>query len=173
MTGRSLMKSSPLSACNRTLESLTLVQAQATSLCGWQKRVPTGIVYAIDIEPDMLRYINERAAADALHNIKTYLVDYEHIALPEPVDLILIINTYHHIPDRISCFAALRRHLLPGGKLVVIDFTEESPMGPPPEHRMNSEFITTELTAAGYIKTSESSLLPHQSLLIFEPSGTP
>jgi cyclopropane fatty-acyl-phospholipid synthase-like methyltransferase len=132
------------------------------------ERVPEGVVHALDVSPEMLQYIDKRAATAGLKNIVTRQIDYGYFALPELVNAVLVVNTYHHIADRNHCFSALRSWLLPNAKLAIIDFTEESPMGPPAEHRMNAEFIRKEIEAAGYTRTQSFSNLPYQSFQIFQ-----
>ena len=88
--------------------------------------------------------------------------------LPEPVDLILVVDTYHHIDDRIRYFAALQSSLRPGGRLVIIDFKADSPNGPPAQHRISPERVGEELAAAGYMLIEKFEFLPRQYGLIFK-----
>ncbi len=131
------------------------------------KRVKEGVVFAIDSEPEMLRYIQKRAASAGLSNIKTFKTNH-HLALPERVDVILLVNTYHHIENRVSCFSDLKRWLNADGKLVVIEGKPGTPMEPPEEIRVTRNIIETELAQAGYAQSDEASFLPYQSLQIFK-----
>ena len=92
--------------------------------------------------------------------------------LPEPVDLILVVDTYHHIDDRSRYFAALQSSLRPGGRLVIIDFKADSPNGPPPQHRIPPERVTQELAAAGFTLADKIEFLPRQYGLIFKKSDS-
>lgn len=132
------------------------------------KRVKSGIVYAIDSQPEMLEYIQKRAAAAGLSNIKTHKIDHNHGELPEAVDVILIVNTYHHIFNRVSYFNNLKRWLNPDGKLVVVEGKPGTPMEPPLEIRVTKEMIGDELTKAGYAQSAEASFLPYQYLQVFK-----
>ena len=87
--------------------------------------------------------------------------------LPEPVDLVLVVDTYHHIDDRVAYFAALRASLRSGGRLAIVDFKPDSPNGPPPKHRITAEQVTTELNAAGYSLLATHLFLPRQYFLVF------
>jgi cyclopropane fatty-acyl-phospholipid synthase-like methyltransferase len=78
------------------------------------KRVPEGKVFAIDIEPEMLRYLSERARREHLSTVIPVVANEETPNIPEPVDLILVVDTYHHIDDRIAYFNRLRKSLKPG-----------------------------------------------------------
>jgi ubiquinone/menaquinone biosynthesis C-methylase UbiE len=71
------------------------------------KAVPRGIVYAVDIEPSMLEHIRKRAAGEHVHNVTTVQASESSPNLPKPVDIVLIVNTYHHLPNRPAYFREL------------------------------------------------------------------
>jgi SAM-dependent methyltransferase len=132
------------------------------------KRAHEGKVFAADVEPDMVRYLGVRAEREHLANLTPVQAGADAANLPEPVDLILVIDTYHHIDDRTRYFAALQSSLRPGGRLVIIDFKADSPNGPPAQHRIPPERVTHELAAAGYALTEKFEFLPRQYGLIFQ-----
>lgn len=132
------------------------------------KRVPEGKVFAIDIEPDMVRYLRERAQQEHLGGLVPVLASEESANLPEPVDLVLIVDTYHHIDHRIAYFERLRTSLRPKGRLAIVDFKADSPNGPPLEHRISPEKATAELDAAGYSLVTTHPFLPRQYFLVFQ-----
>ena len=131
------------------------------------KRVPEGKVFAADVEPDMVRYLGARAEREHLANLTPVQTRADAANLPEPVDLVLVVDTYHHIDDRIRYFAALQSSLRPGGLLVIIDFKADLPNGPPAKHRIAPERVTEEFAAAGYTLTEKIEFLPRQYGLIF------
>jgi cyclopropane fatty-acyl-phospholipid synthase-like methyltransferase len=131
------------------------------------KRVPAGKIFAADVEPDMVRYLGARAEREHLANLTPVQARTDAANLPEPVDLILVVDTYHHIDDRTRYFAALQSSLRSGGRLVIIDFKTDSPNGPPAQHRIAPQLVTQELTAAGYELTEKLEFLPRQFGLIF------
>ncbi len=88
--------------------------------------------------------------------------------LPAPVDLVLIVDTYHHIPDRVAYFERLRQDLTRSGRVAIIDVTKDSPSGPPVEFRFDPEQITGELSRAGYDLVAQHDFLPRQMFLIYE-----
>jgi SAM-dependent methyltransferase len=136
------------------------------------KRVPEGKVFAIDVEPDMLRYLSERAHREHLNNVFPVVANQESPNIPEPVDVILVVDTYHHIDDRAAYFSRLKKSLRPQGRLAIVDFKPDSPEGPPPEHRIPAEKVTEELKAAGYSLVAAHSFLPRQYFLVFTASGS-
>jgi predicted methyltransferase len=92
--------------------------------------------------------------------------------LPEPVDVAIVVDTYHHIGNRAPYFAKLKSSLRPAGRLVVIDFKADSPNGPPVRHRISPERVTQELNAAGYALVDTLQFLPRQYCLIFEAGNS-
>ena len=125
-------------------------------------------VYAVDIEPSMVSYLRERAAKEGLHNVIAVQAAAAQPNLPEPADLVLIVDTYHHIGDREAYFRKLAKSLKPGGRVAIIDFTPESPEGPPQEFRFPLKQFTSEMGKAGYKLTAQYDFLPRQRFLIFE-----
>jgi SAM-dependent methyltransferase len=132
------------------------------------KRVPRGKVFAVDIEPDMLRYLTERKHREHLGVLQPVQARADAANLPEPVDLVLVVDTYHHIDNRTAYFAKLAKSLRPDGRLAIIDFKVDAPEGPPPEFRMPPEKVTAELEAAGYRLVAAHPFLPRQYFLVFQ-----
>ena len=131
--------------------------------------MPEGRVYAVDLEPDMVKYLGERAKRDGLKNLVAVQAKPDHPELPDKVDRILLVDTYHHINDRIAYFKRLRGALKPGGQVAIIDFTADSPVGPPKGVRISARKVAEEMTLAGYAQVSEHAFLPYQFFLVFEP----
>jgi cyclopropane fatty-acyl-phospholipid synthase-like methyltransferase len=129
-------------------------------------------VYAVDIEPGMITYLRDRAAKEGLKNIVAVQASDDAANLPEPVDAILIVDTYHHIGNREVYFRKLAKSLKPGGQLAIIDFKPDSPEGPPKEFRFPPEKFKTELAKAGYTLAQQLDFLPRQQFLIFRRAGS-
>ena len=85
---------------------------------------PTGKVYAIDIDPGLLAIVKDKARASSLTTIETVVAGEVDPRLPEPVDLIFVCDTMHHLPKQGEYVKQFSRLLRPGGRVVVIDFSE-------------------------------------------------
>ena len=133
--------------------------------------VPQGRVYAVDIEPDMVKYLAERAKREGLANLSAVAGAPDDARLPGKVDLVLIVDTYHHIGQRETYFRKLARSLKPAGRVAIIDFNAKSAMGPPPSQRIAHKRVVTEMAAAGYRLQSEHRFLPNQFFLVFQARG--
>ncbi|MEK7469936.1 MAG: class I SAM-dependent methyltransferase [Planctomycetota bacterium] len=132
------------------------------------RAVPRGQVWGVDLEPNMVRHLEARAAREGLANLTAALASAEDPRLPEPVDVLLVANTYHHLEARPAYFARVATALAPGGRLVIIDFRKgDLPVGPPDEMKLAPEVVRSELELSGLVQTAEESFLPHQYFLVF------
>lgn len=131
--------------------------------------VPRGRVYGVDIEPDMVKYLAERAKREKRGNLVAIRGAPDAPRLPEKVDLVLLVDVYHHVDARQRYFRNLRASLKPGGRVAVIDFRMDSPEGPPKAARVAPERVVDELKAAGYHLAKRHEFLPRQYFLVFEP----
>jgi SAM-dependent methyltransferase len=130
---------------------------------------PKGRVYGVDIEPDMVKYLAERAKREKRDNVVALAGAPDDPRLPEKVDLILMVDVFHHIEDRAQYFRKLRTSLKPGGRIAIIDFRLDSAEGPPKAARIAPGRVLAELKAAGYTLAREHDFLPNQYFLIFTP----
>jgi len=135
------------------------------------RAVPRGRVIGVDIEPGMVSYLDERARREGLANLTVQLGGADSPRLASPVDLVLLVDTYHHIGARAQYFRAVRGMLNPGGRLAIIDFRIDSPMGPSRSSRLTPDQVTRELEGAGYELAQSHDFLPYQYFLVFRPTG--
>ena len=107
-------------------------------------------VVATDVEPDMIRYLGERAAREGHQNIRAVATPGDDPKLAAAsFDRILVVNVWHHLGDRRAYAAKLAAALKPGGFVAVVDFTLAAKHGPPPEHRLAPHAVIAELEAGG------------------------
>ncbi len=132
---------------------------------------PGGIVLAIDTEPEMVRHLGERALQEGTANVVPVLaLPQEAFVPPGRADCVLVVDTYHHIDDRVRYFHRMKEVLAPGGRIVIIDFHKRPlPVGPPPEHKLPREFVVDEMKQAGFGLADEKTFLPYHYFLIFRP----
>jgi predicted methyltransferase len=134
--------------------------------------VPQGRVYGVDTEPDMVKYLAERAKREGMGNVTAVAGAPGDPRLPEKADLIILVDVYHHVENRERYFSRLRDSLKPGGRVAVIDFRMESPEGPPKAARIAPAQVKAELKRAGYALDREHGFLPNQYFLVFRPAGS-
>ena len=124
-------------------------------------------VYAVDIEPSMVEYVKQRAVREGLKNVVAVRAGTDRTNLPEPVDLVLVVDTYHHIPNRVAYFTALKASMKPGARLAIVDFRKGAPSGPPEEFRFTPDQISAELAQAGFALQTSHDFLPRQIFLVY------
>ena len=126
-----------------TLPAATLVQ-------------PGGRVLALDIEDAMLARVRERAAAAGVDNVETHRSEESHLPLPDgAVDAALVANVLHECTDRSAFLAEVRRVLVPGGRIAVVEWRKESmETGPPLAERMAEDDVRQALVDAGFTVTA-------------------
>ncbi len=131
--------------------------------------VPKGRVYAVDVEPDMVKYLGERAKKEKRDNLVAVAGKPDDPRLPEKVDLAILVDVYHHVDEREAYFRKMRDSLKPGGRVAIIDFRMESREGPPKAARVAPKQVIAELKRAGYRLASSHDFLPNQYFLVFQP----
>lgn len=111
---------------------------------------PKGTVIALDVEPKMVDHMKKRAAEAGLANVEARVVAKDDPGLsPDSVDHVLVVDTWHHLDQRLLYANKLAKALRPGGTVVVVDFTLTSDKGPPKAHRLSAETVASELAAGG------------------------
>lgn len=134
--------------------------------------LPQGRVYGVDTEPAMVKHLAERALRAGLKNVTAVAARSGDPRLPEKADLIVLVDTYHHVEGRERYFRNLQKALKPGGRVAVIDFRMDSPVGPPKRTRVAPDTVKAELQRAGYALSQEHGFLPNQYFLVFRPAGS-
>jgi SAM-dependent methyltransferase len=133
------------------------------------RAIPDGRIWGIDIEPEMVSYLNERATREGLANVESRLGLPHDPELPDDIDLVLIVDTYHHLSDRTAYFRGLAEDLASGGRVAIVDFKMgELPVGPPDAMKVSADDIIEEMQTAGYrLDIDDRESLPYQVILIF------
>ena len=134
------------------------------------KRVgPNGLVYAEDIQPQMIEAIHRRVAREGLGNVTPVLGSADHPALPTgSLDAALMVDTFHEVEDRQLLLTNVRAALKPGGRLGIVEYrTDGGGPGPAPEERMPSQQVVRAAEAAGFRLLRQEQFLPYQYLLVF------
>ena len=133
---------------------------------------PTGRVHGVDVDPRMIALLARRARDAGLPNVRPLLTREGELGLPpEPCAVILVVNAFHHFPDRRDALARLASRLSPGGRLAIVDFHGgELPIGPPPEHKVGREDFLADASAAGLAVVREETFLPYQYFFLLRPA---
>jgi len=110
-----------------------------------------GTVYAVDINPEAIRYIDARVQKEGLHNVKTILSESDDTQLPAAkVDAVLLLKTYHEVANPVTLLRNLRASLRPGAKLGIIDRS-----GNGENHGVGRDIVMKEAAEAGFVLLSQ------------------
>jgi len=123
-------------------------------------QITSGPVYALDVREDFLQLIQEKAQALGLNNIHTVQVEGTAFDLPDcTADIVLMVTVLHEIPDKPAFLQEIYHILKKNGKAALIEFhPRRTPMGPPPERRMQQEEVETLFSSAGFKPEEEFDL---------------
>lgn len=125
-------------------------------------------VIAADVNDEFQEIIKKRILDNKLINIETRKIPYNSPNLKDgEVDMVLVVNTYHHIENRPKYFSLTKSGIKSNGELVIIDFFKaHTPVGPPIEHKIAIDKVIYELKEAGYTSFNVNvDLLPHQYII--------
>ena len=158
---------------DRVMDLLSITNAKSVADIGagsgWftvraAKRVGgLGLVYAVDINAEATRYIEQRARKEKLPNIKTVLSKPDDPMLPAgSVDAVLLLKTYHEISHPVELLKNLRAALRPGAKVGVIDRN-----GNGSDHGIGSDVVIREAEEAGYKLVEQNDIVKGDNMDYF------
>jgi len=134
---------------------------------------PRGLVYAVDIQPEMLRMLADVAGRENLWNIRPILGTAIDPRLPvRSIDLCLCVDVYHEFSHPEAMLARIKDSLSAEGRLALVEFRGEDPAVPiKPLHKMTKAQIRRELEPAGFEVASEFDRLPWQHVVFLRVAG--
>lgn len=135
------------------------------------KRVgETGRVYAVDVQPEMLTMLRQRAKKASVNNIVPVLGSEADPKLPQKaIDLALLVDVYHEFSQPQKMLRKILTSLKDEGRLVLLEYRKEDPAIPiRPEHKMSVDEVKLEVEAEGFQLERVSEALPRQHILIFQ-----
>jgi ubiquinone/menaquinone biosynthesis C-methylase UbiE len=133
---------------------------------------PRGVVYGVEIQQEMLDLLAGNMRARHVTNVVGVLGSVSDPKLPQPVDLVLLVDVYHEFSEPAEMMAAICRSLKPGGRVVFVEYRGEDPTVPiKPLHKMTEAQVKREMTAQplDYVETVRT--LPRQHLIVFRKHG--
>jgi ubiquinone/menaquinone biosynthesis C-methylase UbiE len=112
---------------------------------------PGGVMYALDASQGTLDDLRREADERGITTLHTVRVPRDRLEIPEPVDLLFVSATYHHLPNQPAYFVAARRHLRPGGRVAILESRHEGLLaGLRGRHGSSPKRLLREMTEAGY-----------------------
>jgi SAM-dependent methyltransferase len=128
---------------------------------------PGGVVYAVDVQPEMIRLLKSLAAG--LAQIKPVLGAVDDVRLPAAsVDLAIMVDVYHELEFPREVLGSMLRALKPGGRVVFVEYRAEDPRVPiKPVHKMSEAQVKREAGALGLVWERTAGTLPWQHVVMF------
>ena len=130
---------------------------------------PQGLVYAEDVQKEMINAISRRVSREGLANVRAVLGQKNDPNLPpQSIDAALMVDAYHEIENRVAVLRNLARALKPQGRIGVVDFRlHGTGPGPSIEERVSPDVVVKDATEAGLRLIRQEPFLPYQYFLIF------
>lgn len=135
---------------------------------------PSGHVYGVEIQPEMLAALAQNMRQRNVANVTGVLGSADDPKLPEPVDLVLMVDVYHEFSQPAEMMAAVFRQLKPGGRVAFVEYRGEDPSVPiKPLHKMTAAQVRKEMSALPLEHVATVTTLPRQHLIVFRKADVP
>lgn len=133
------------------------------------RALPHGKVFAMDIEPEMIRHLHHTAMTRGIRNLEVVLGQPDDPGVPRTADLVFMCDVLHHVPERARWLATLASQMRPGARLALIEFKEGPlPEGPPEAAKIPRAEVVRLVTNAGLaLERERLDLLPYQRFFMF------
>ncbi len=134
------------------------------------KRVPDGLVYAVEIQDPAIKYLEEKSKELGFDNVKTIKGTEKSPNLPEcSIDLAIMVDVYHELLYPHEVLQEIKKSLKSDGKLLLIEYRGEDPkVRIKPLHKMTVDQVTIELSANGFKLVQNGQFMNIQHFLVFE-----
>lgn len=134
---------------------------------------PNGLVYAEDVQPQMIESIERRVSREGLANVQAIIGTPSNPMIPAPIDAVLIVDVYHEVADRVTLLRNVAARLKVGGRIGIVDHRlDGGGPGPPLEERVEPEAVIRDAEAAGLRLLAREEFLRYQFLLVFVKNTT-
>lgn len=129
---------------------------------------PRGRVYATDLQQEMLDLLAQKTRD--MKNVTPVLATVEDARLPKGIDLALMVDVYHEIPNPPLTLGQIKKAMAPGGRLALVEYRAEDPkVAIKPEHKTTLVQLRRELEANGWTFLASDESLPEQRIVTFRP----
>ncbi|MBA4168455.1 MAG: class I SAM-dependent methyltransferase [Chitinophagaceae bacterium] len=132
-------------------------------------KVPEGKVYAVEVQHEMISYLNKKKKEIRANNVIVVKGDSEDVHLPPAsIDLAIMVDVYHELSWPVEVVRSIRKSLKPSGKILLIEYRGEDPAVPIRElHKTTIRQVTKEFHAADFELDYRGEFLPIQHFLVF------
>ena len=129
---------------------------------------PNGLVYAEDIQPQMIESIERRVSREGLTNVQAIIGTPSNPMIPTPLDAVLIVDVYREVAERVTLLRNVAARLKTGGRVGIVEYRlDGGGPGPPLEERVEPKAVIRDAEAAGLRLLAREEFLRYQFLLVF------
>lgn len=133
-----------------------------------QRVGPNGLVYAEDIQPQMIESINRRVRRAGLTNVQAIIGTPTNPLLPGPIDALLMVEVYGQVEDPVTLLRNVVPRLKPGGRVGIVEYKlDGGGPGPPLDQRVEPDKVIRDAQAAGFRLLAREDGFRYQYLLVF------
>lgn len=132
-------------------------------------RVPKGKVYAVELQNELITFLNDKKTQTGSHNVEVVRGDTLQVNLPDSsVDLAIMVDVYHELAWPREIIRSISKSLKPGGRILLIEYRGEDPsVRIKPLHKTTVAQLSREMNAIGFILDYQVDFLPIQHFLLF------
>jgi ubiquinone/menaquinone biosynthesis C-methylase UbiE len=132
--------------------------------------VPEGKVIGVDIQPEMVAFLGQKAAKLGVANVEAHLGKVDSVQLPEgTVDAVILVDAYHEFSHPNEMMQSIFHALKPGGRVYLLEYRGEDPDVPIKTlHKMTEAQSVKEMKVVGLRHLRTEGFLPWQHFMIFE-----
>ncbi|MCU0543762.1 MAG: methyltransferase domain-containing protein [Oscillatoriaceae cyanobacterium Prado104] len=132
--------------------------------------IPQGKVLAVDVQPEMLNFIESNKQEKNIANVEPVLASFDNPNLPEnSINLALMVDAYHEFAYPREMMQGIVKALKPEGRVVSVEYRGENPLIPIKGlHKMTQKQVKKEMAAVGLVWKETKDFLPLQHLMVFE-----
>ena len=129
----------------------------------------SGTVYAVDVQPEMIKMLGDLAKKANLPNIRPVLCAVDNVKLPDAsIDLAIMVDVYHELEFPYEMMESVVGALKPGGRVVYVEYRAEDPKVPIKAlHKMSEAQVRKEAAAHALVYERTANTLPWQHVVIF------
>jgi ubiquinone/menaquinone biosynthesis C-methylase UbiE len=132
-------------------------------------RVPTGKVFAVEIQNDLIKVLNRKIKDSAIHNVQVIKGDTDNTHLPaNAIDVAILVDVYHELSYPREVMHSISRSLKADGKLILVEYRGEDPsVAIRPLHKTTFDQLSKEMDANGFVVHRRVDKLPIQHFIVF------
>jgi len=137
------------------------------------RKIPYGKVYAVEIQDEMIKYLNEKKKAPGSNNVDIIKGTLLSPNLPgNSIDLAIMVDVYHELEFPHETLQAIKKSLKSDGAILLLEYrAEDTSIAIKPHHKMTVVQANKEMSANGFKLVFDGEFLPMQHFLLYKKNN--